>query len=93
MQATSSRARDAAFRRASGQANGARERGKWLMVSLAGRHKEVERLLLAGHHKGWRAPAATQPGTATTRKEKGRKRITTAGTTITWRNCDSGSGK
>src|SRR6266436_8564646 len=25
--------------------------GKWLMVSLAGRHKEVERLLLAGHHK------------------------------------------
>lgn len=30
----------------------AREKeGKWLMVSLASRHKEVERLPLAGHHK------------------------------------------
>jgi len=70
----SSRAARSAFRRASGEANGARERGQGLMVSLAGRHKEVERLLLAGHHKEVARPL--QPNAArdaTTRKEKGRK--------------------
>jgi hypothetical protein len=68
---------------------------KAIMVSLAGRHKEVERLLLAGHHKEVARPL--QPNAARDSHNTERKREKKNHHRQAHNNfgaiCDSGSGK